>query len=162
MSVGKLTGPKKAAILLLALGEDAAADVLKNLEEIEIQQVGYFMTRFTDISPEEVDIVLEEFYRNSVTQEEGISINSSPDFIRNALNKAVGPDRAKELADNLSSTGQDSGLDALRFIEPVIISNYIRISLSALVDIAVLMTLVKKDSSVQEEDLVKQPIPFLP
>ena len=119
MSVGKLTGPKKAAILLLALGEDAAADVLKNLEEIEIQQVGYFMTRFTDISPEEVDIVLEEFYRNSVTQEEGVSI-------RNALNKAVGPDRAKELADNLSSTGQDSGLDALRFIEPVMISNYIR------------------------------------
>lgn len=37
MSVGKLTGPKKAAILLLAFGEDAAADVLKNLEEIEIQ-----------------------------------------------------------------------------------------------------------------------------
>ena len=37
MSVGKLTGPKILAILLLALGEDAAADVLKNLEEIEIQ-----------------------------------------------------------------------------------------------------------------------------
>ena len=126
MSVGKLSGPKKATIFILALGEDADADVLKNLEEIEIQQVGYFMTRFTDISPEEVDIVLEEFYRNSVTQEEGVNINTSPDFIRNALNKAVGPDRAKELADNLSSTGQDSGLDALRFIEPVIISNYIR------------------------------------
>ena len=126
MSVGKLTGPKKAAILLLALGEDAAADVLKNLEEVEIQQVGYFMTRFTDISPEEVDIVLEEFYRNSVTQEEGVNINASPDFIRNALNKAVGPDRAKELADNLSASGEDSGLDALRFIEPVMISNYIR------------------------------------
>ena len=110
MSVGKLTGPKKAAILLLALGEDAAADVLKNLEEVEIQQVGYFMTRFTDIAPEEVDIVLEEFYRNSVTQEEGVNINASPDFVRNALNKAVGPDRAKELSDNLSATGEDSGL----------------------------------------------------
>ena len=119
MSVGKLTGPKKAAILLLALGEDAAAEVLKNLEEVEIQQVGYFMTRFTDISPEEVDIVLEEFYRNSVTQEEGVNINASPDFVRNALNKAVGPDRAKELSDNLSATGEDAGLDALRFIEPV-------------------------------------------
>ena len=126
MSVGKLTGPKKAAILLLALGEDAAAEVLKNLEEVEIQQVGYFMTRFTDIAPEEVDIVLEEFYRNSVTQEEGVNINASPDFVRNALNKAVGPDRAKELSDNLSATGEDSGLDALRFIEPVMISNYIR------------------------------------
>ena len=126
MSVGKLTGPKKAAILLLALGEDAAADVLNNLEEVEIQQVGYFMTRFTDIAPEEVDIVLEEFYRNSVTQEEGVNINASPDFVRNALNKAVGPDRAKELSDNLSATGEDSGLDALRCIEPVMISNYIR------------------------------------
>ena len=60
MIFGKLKGLKKWH-LLWALGKDAAADVLKNLEEIEIQQVGYFMTRFTDISPEEVDIVLEEF-----------------------------------------------------------------------------------------------------
>ena len=67
MSVGKLTGPKKAAILLLALGEDGAAEVMKNLDESEIQQVGYYMTRFTDVAPEELDIVLEEFYRNSVT-----------------------------------------------------------------------------------------------
>ena len=126
MAVGKLTGPKKAAILLLALGEDNAAEVLKNLEEVEIQQVGYFMSRFTDISPEEVDIVLEEYYRNSVTQEEGVSINASPDFVRNALNKAVGPDRAKDLSDKFSATGEESGLDALRFIEPVMIANYIR------------------------------------
>ena len=104
------------------MGEDAATGVLKNLNEVEIQQVGYFMTRFAEISPEEVDIVLEEFYRNSVTQEEGVNINASPDFIRNALNKAVGRDRAKELPDNLSATGEDSGLDALRFIEPVMIS----------------------------------------
>ena len=49
MAVGKLTGPKKAAILLLALGEEGAAAVMQNLEEAEIQQVGYFMTRFNDI-----------------------------------------------------------------------------------------------------------------
>ena len=52
MAVGKLTGPKKAAILLLALGEEGAAEVMKNLEEAEIQQVGYYMTRFNDISSE--------------------------------------------------------------------------------------------------------------
>ena len=39
MAVGKLTGPKKAAILLLALGEEGAAEVMKNLEEAEIQQL---------------------------------------------------------------------------------------------------------------------------
>jgi len=126
MSVGKLTGPKKAAILLLALGEDAAADVMKNLEEAEIQQVGYYMRRFTDVSTEELDIVLEEFYRNSVMSEEGVSISSSPDFVKNALTKALGADKAKELSDNLRAGEEEAGLDALRFAEPIMISNYIR------------------------------------
>jgi flagellar motor switch protein FliG len=126
MSVGKMTGPKKAAILLLALGEDAAADVMKNLEEAEIQQVGYYMSRFTDVAPEELDIVLEEFYRNSVMASEGVSINASPDFVKNALTKALGADRAKELSDNLSAGQDEAGLEALRYAEPIMISNYIR------------------------------------
>jgi len=126
MSVGKMTGPKKAAILLLALGEDAAADVMKNLEEAEIQQVGYYMSRFTDVSPEELDIVLEEFYRKSVMADEGVNISSSPDFVKNALTKALGADRAKELSDNLRAGEEDSGLEALRYAEPIMISNYIR------------------------------------
>ena len=126
MSVGKMTGPKKAAILLLALGEDAAADVMKNLEEAEIQQVGYYMTRFTDVSPEELDIVLEEFYRNSVMADDGVNISSSPDFVKNALTKALGADRAKELSDNLRAGEEEAGLEALRYAEPVMIANYIR------------------------------------
>ena len=126
MSVGKMTGPKKAAILLLALGEDAAADVMKNLEEAEIQQVGYYMSRFTDVSPEELDIVLEEFYRNSVMADEGVSISSSPDFVKNALTKALGADRAKELSDNLGAGEEEAGLEALRYAEPIMIANYIR------------------------------------
>jgi len=126
MSVGKMTGPKKAAILLLALGEDAAADVMKNLEEAEIQQVGYYMSRFTDVSPEELDIVLEEFYRNSVMADEGVSISSSPDFVKNALTKALGADRAKELSENLGAGEEEAGLEALRYAEPIMISNYIR------------------------------------
>ena len=126
MSVGKMTGPKKAAILLLALGEDGAADVMKNLEEAEIQQVGYYMSRFTDVSPEELDIVLEEFYRNSVMADEGVNISSSPDFVKNALTKALGADRAKELSDNLRAGEEEAGLEALRYAEPIMIANYIR------------------------------------
>ena len=126
MSVGKMTGPKKAAILLLALGEDAAADVMKNLEEAEIQQVGYYMTRFSDVSSEELDIVLEEFYRNSVMADDGVNISSSPDLVKNALTKALGADRAKELSDNLRAGEEEAGLEALRYAEPIMIANYIR------------------------------------
>ncbi|GIT71991.1 MAG: flagellar motor switch protein FliG [Pseudomonadota bacterium] len=125
MAVGKLTGPKKAAILLLALGEDAAADVMKNLEESEIQQVGYYMSRFTDVAPEELDLGLEEFYRNSIMMMMG-KISSSPDFVKNTLTKALGADKAKELGENLRVGEDDVGLDALRYAEPIMISNYIR------------------------------------
>ena len=125
MSVGKLTGPKKAAILLLSMGEDNAAEVLKNLEEIEIQQIGYYMTRFTDVSPEELDIVLEEFYRKSVMQDEGVGVSASGDFVKNALVKAMGSDKARDLVDNLKAHQEEGALDSLKFMDPKIIAAYI-------------------------------------
>ena len=69
---------------------------MKNLEESEIQQVGYYMSRFTDVAPEELDLVLEEFYRNSIMTDDGVTISSSPDFFKNTLTKALGADKAKE------------------------------------------------------------------
>jgi len=125
MSVGKLTGPKKAAILLLAMGEDNASEVLKNLEEAEIQQIGYYMSRFTDVSPEELDIVLEEFYRKSVMQDEGVGVLASGDFVKNALTKAMGSDKARDLVEKLKSHQDEGALDSLKFMDPKIIASYI-------------------------------------
>jgi len=125
LSVGKLTGPKKAAILLLALGEEGSASVIKNLEDREIQQVGYYMARFTDVAPEELDNVLEEFYRKVAMQDQGVSINASGDFVKNAISKALGDDRAKELVDNLRSSTDEGGLDSLKWLEPKMIAGFI-------------------------------------
>ncbi|OGG95155.1 MAG: flagellar motor switch protein FliG [Candidatus Lambdaproteobacteria bacterium RIFOXYD2_FULL_50_16] len=125
MAVGKLTGPKKAAILLLALGEDGSADVIKNLEDREIQQVGYYMARFTDVAPEELDNVLEEFYRKVALQDQGVAINASGDFVKNAISKALGDDRAKDLVDNLKSSTDEEGLDSLKWLEPKVIAGFI-------------------------------------
>ena len=125
MGVGKLTGPKKAAILLLALGEEGAADIIKNLEDSEIQQVGYYMARFTDVSPEELDMVLEEFYTKSSDDAGGFLINASGDFVKNTLSKALGGDRAKELVDNLSANVEESALESLKWLDPKAIANFI-------------------------------------
>ncbi len=125
MSVGKMTGPKKAAILLLALGEEGASEVLKNLEDREIQQVGYYMSRFTDVSPEELDNVLEEFYHKAAIQDQGVTINASGDFVKNALTKALGDDKAKVLVDNLHSSADEGSLDSLKWLEPKMVANVI-------------------------------------
>lgn len=125
MSVGKLTGPKKAAILLLSLGEEGASEILKNLEDREIQQVGYYMARFTDVAPEELDNVLEEFYRKVAMQDQGVVINASGDFVKNALVKALGDDKAKDLVDNLRSSSDEGSLDSLKWLEPKVIAGFI-------------------------------------
>jgi flagellar motor switch protein FliG len=125
MAVGKMTGPKKAAILLVALGEEAAADIIKNLEDSEIQQVGYYMARFTDVSPEELDLVLEEFYTKSTAGAGGFIINASADYVKNTLTKALGGDRAKSLVDNLSANVEESALESLKWLDPKAIANFI-------------------------------------
>jgi len=125
MAVGKMTGPKKAAILLVALGEEAAADIIKNLEDSEIQQVGYYMARFTDVSPEELELVLEEFYNKSSAGHEGFIINASADYVKNTLTKALGGDRAKALVDNLSANVEESALESLKWLDPKAIANFI-------------------------------------
>lgn len=126
MSVGKLIGPKKAAILLLALGEDHAAEVMKNLEESEIQQVGYYMTRFTDVSPEELNAVLEEFYVKASMQDDGVGVNASSDFVKNALVKALGADKARDFVDNFKAHQNEGALESLKFMDPKVIAGYIR------------------------------------
>jgi flagellar motor switch protein FliG len=125
MGIGKMTGPKKAAILLVAMGEEAAANVIKNLEDSEIQQVGYYMARFTDVSPEELDMVLEEFYTKSGDGGAGFAINASPDYVKNMLTKALGGDRAKTLVENLSANADGSALESLKWLDPKAIANFI-------------------------------------
>jgi flagellar motor switch protein FliG len=125
MGIGKMTGPKKAAILLLALGEEGAAEVVKNLEDSEISQVGYYMARFTDVSPEELDMVLEEYYNAQSGDGSGFLINASGDFVKNTLAKALGGDRAKDLVDNLSANVEESALESLKWLDPKAIANFI-------------------------------------
>ena len=56
------TGPEKAAILLMLLGEEVAAAVLANLEEREIQVMGNYMAALGDVDDQVMDQIIKEFY----------------------------------------------------------------------------------------------------
>ena len=56
------TGPEKAAILLMSLGEETAAMVLANMDEREIQSVGNYMSALGDVDTSTMDMVKKEFY----------------------------------------------------------------------------------------------------
>jgi flagellar motor switch protein FliG len=108
MAVGKLTGPKRAEVLLLVFGEKGAAEVRKNSGEAEIPQMGYFMTRLNDISSEELDQILEKFYKQSIS--DSGDLMAAPNFFKNALNVALGANKAKRLSGPMSASDQDCGI----------------------------------------------------
>lgn len=120
-----IPGPRKAAILLLAIGEEIAADVMRNLTEREIQQVGYFMSRLTEIDQEELDQVLADFYQTMKTKTFSSSISAKSDFVRNTLNKAFGPEKAKEMLDRLSERADEGALQSLKWLDPRTIAQFI-------------------------------------
>lgn len=120
-----IPGPRKAAILLLALGEETTAEIMRSLSEREIQQVGYFMSRLTEIDQAELDFVLSEYYRESSSNIQGLSIATKADFVRNALNKAFGAEKAKEMLENLSEKNDEAALQSLKWLDPRTIAQFI-------------------------------------
>ena len=93
------SGLRKAAILLLVLGEDASAPVLRELEEDEVQRVSREIARLSTISPELAESTLSEFHQMSLAHE--FVVKGGVDYARRLLVNAYGPESAKRLLDRL-------------------------------------------------------------
>ncbi|HEY3490018.1 MAG TPA: flagellar motor switch protein FliG [Candidatus Deferrimicrobiaceae bacterium] len=112
----QISGAEKAAILLLALGEDAATDVFKGLEESEIRLVGQAMARMHEIPTVTINAVLNEFRREMI-QPRG-QVTNTRNFLNNTLSKALDPSRARALVNELVTPPKVRGLKALQLAEP--------------------------------------------
>ena len=124
--VSTLSGPEKAAILLMSIGEDNAGMVMANMEEREIQAIGNYMSALGDVDQATMDEVTKEFYMATRTGIGGIGIAGS-DFLKAALMKAMDPAKATEILNNISTPGEDlsGGLETLRMLEPKTISAFL-------------------------------------
>ena len=114
-----LTGPEKAAILLMSIGEDNAGMVMANMDEREIQAIGNYMSALGNVNQETMDEVTKEFYMATRTGIGGLGITGA-DFLKAALMKAMDPAKATEILNNISTPGEDlsGGIETLRMLEP--------------------------------------------
>ena len=111
----KLTGEEKAAVLLLSLGENAAAEVMKHLEPKDIRRLGGAMTALSDTTPELRNEVMQEFRSLSWGAGEGVE---GKDYMKKILTKALGSQKATQLISALSSTEEEyAGLDLLKWLD---------------------------------------------
>ena len=94
-----LSKVEKAALLLLGMGEEVAAGVLKNFSRDEVQKVAKVMSTLSDIKTTQAKGVIDEFF-NDFKQHSGIQ-GASKNFIDNMLNNALGGNIAKGLVADL-------------------------------------------------------------
>jgi len=118
-------GIQKSAILLMSLGEDAAAEVLKYLAPREVQKLGAAMANLKQVSREKIDGVLNDF--RSVAEERSALGMASDEYIRSVLTKALGNDKAAALLDRiLQGSGDTSGIEGLKWMDSAAVAELIK------------------------------------
>jgi|TARA_R110001583_G_scaffold71924_8_gene202050 flagellar motor switch protein FliG len=122
--VGKLDGAEKAAILLLSLSEEDAAQILKHLEPKQVQQVGMVMAGMEDFTQEKITAVHKQFI-HEIQNFSTIGFQSE-EFVRKALTAALGEDKAGHLIDQIVMGGGAKGLDSLKWMDSKQVANIIR------------------------------------
>jgi len=117
-------GVRRAAILLMALGEECASAVLKHMGHREVQALGYEMTQLKSINKDVINTVLTEF-SNSVEQQGGLFFGAD-DFVRNVLMQTLGSDRASNLMDRIVRENNNKGLESFKWLDAKTIAEIIR------------------------------------
>lgn len=115
---------EKAAILLMSLGEENAAEVLRHMGPKEVQKIGLTMSRLQNINKDQVEGVMAEFMEQISTQTAlGVGADG---YIRKMLVNALGEDKAGTLIDRILTGGNTTGLDTLRWMDARSIADLIR------------------------------------
>ncbi|KMZ12834.1 Flagellar motor switch protein FliG [Candidatus Burkholderia humilis] len=120
----KAEGLNKAALLLMSIGEEEAAEVFKFLGPREVQKIGATMPSLKNVTREQLDDVLTEF----VTQAEkhmALSLDPS-EYIKSVLNKALGETKAGALIDRILQGNDTSGIDGLKWMDSAAVAELIK------------------------------------
>ncbi len=120
-----LTGVQKAAVLLVILGEQVSAEVLKQLDEEDVQRVGREIARLGSVTAEESEAVLNEFHQMLVAHD--YVVKGGLEYARKVLTSAFGPDLAKRMLDRLTKTlgSEVASFDALQKADPQQLAKFI-------------------------------------
>ncbi|MES2037576.1 flagellar motor switch protein FliG [Undibacterium sp. Ji83W] len=117
-------GVQKAATLMLALGEDGAAEVMKYLGPREVQKIGAAMAAIGAIPHEAIAKVLEDF-KTAADLSSSVGLDSD-EYIRNVLTKALGDDKAASLLNRILGGKDASGIESLKWMDSPSVAELIK------------------------------------
>lgn len=141
----KLNGAEQAAIFLLSLGEEAAAEVLRHLGPKEVQKVGEAMASVRNVTREQVNQVVGDF-ANIIGTQTALGTGND-EYLRKVLNTALGEDKASGLIDRILLGRSSKGLEALKWMEPRAIAEVVRLEHPQI--IAIVLSYLDPDQAAQ-------------
>jgi flagellar motor switch protein FliG len=117
-------GIKKAALLLMALGEDEAAEAFRSLGPREVQKITLAMAALKNVTRGAVDTVLQDFIKEAGTHTT-LSLDSK-EYIRSALTRALGEDKAGGVIDRILLGHDVSGIEGLKWLDAPAVAELIK------------------------------------
>jgi len=117
-------GIEKSAILLVALGEDYAAEVLKYLGPKEVQKIGQAMAALKSVPRARVEQVVDDFQQ---VAEDSAAVHVNADaYVRSVLTKALGDDKASNLISRILQPGDTNGIEGLKWMDAPTVADLIK------------------------------------
>lgn len=114
LSVDKLSGPQKAAILFLTMGEEYSTALFKELDEASIKKIGKYMSEITYIPSDVLKTVMDEFLINFRSDNDVVV--SGEDFLKQVVNKSLDKERAREVFKVIGEKGSGVPFSDLTYI----------------------------------------------
>jgi flagellar motor switch protein FliG len=123
--VEHLSGIRNSAVLMIMIGDEASSEILKQLDEDEVQAISREIARVQSLTSEQAEGVLEEFYQMAVAHD--YVVKGGVDYARKVLINAFGPESAKRMLDRLmKSLGNETlSFDALQKTDPQQLAKFI-------------------------------------
>lgn len=143
--VAKIGGVARAAILLLALGEKDAAELLRHMGPKEVQDVGLAMATLTDVTTDQMEAVMRHFV-STLEKQTALGLGSD-EYIRNMLTNALGEDKAGGVIDRILLGRNSKGLEQLKWMDPRAIAELIRLEHPQI--IAIVLSFLEADQAAQ-------------
>ncbi len=116
-------GLHKSAILLLALGQDEAAEAFKYLGPKDVQKLGAAMAAVGNVNRDQIESVLVEFRKET---EGRVNLADTDEYIRSVLKKALGDDKAAHLLDRILQGQDNAGIESLKWMDSASVAEMIR------------------------------------
>lgn len=119
-----IPGPKKAAIVMVALGSESSAEILKGLSEQEVEMLTKEIARLDNVNPEMREAVLQEFHTMGLAQQ--FVSQGGIDYARELLETTYGASRASEILVKITKAIRTTGFHMLSDIDANQLVNFIQ------------------------------------